>query len=538
MTQADPPPEEIELKLTLTPEALARLPRTALVRSLKTDRPRRRQLASTYYDTPSLVLQRHGMALRVRHDGDGYVQTLKAPLTLPRNPDNGAGQGGDGAGRTGLQHLREYEAPLDGAAVPDLSLIADDELQAFFARENVARELEPVFTTEFERQLLPLALADAEIELALDRGRIVSGEAAQELCEAELELKRGQPGRLYELAMLLRRRSSFRLEQASKAERGYRLYAGTWPQPRKAEKPRVSSEMAAATAFEVLARPCLRQMRANEQPVLDGTDPEGVHQMRVAIRRLRALVTAFKPLFAAEPYDTLRGELKWLQNRLGPARDWDVFLLETLAPLRQRLPSEDSLQALETAARALREEAYATARETVLSDRYTDLLLRLQLWLEEGGWRRTPGPGETDPGARPVAAFARDILDSRAKKLKKLGRKHAELSETQLHELRIRGKKLRYAAEFFAGAFAKKSAKDYLARLEAIQDRLGALNDAATGQRLLDQLDRRLRAEGADTVAASATGIVLGWQACRMDRELAAFDGTWTKFAKAKAFWR
>ncbi len=538
MIRAGATPEEIELKLALTPEALARLPRTALVRSLKTDRPRRRQLASTYYDTPSLVLQRHGMALRVRHDGDAYVQTLKAPLTLPKNPDDGAGQGGDAAGRDGLQHLREYEAPLDGATTPDLSLIADDELQAFFARENVAQELEPVFVTEFERQILPLALADAEVELALDRGRIVSGEAVRDLCEAELELKRGRPGRLYELAMLLHRRTPFRLEQESKAERGYHLYTGARPAPQKAKKPRMAPEMSAAAAFELLARVCLRQMRANEQPVLDGTDPEGVHQMRVAIRRLRALVTAFKPLFAAEPYETLRGELKWLQNRLGPARDWDVFLLETLAPLRRRLPSEDSLDALETAARALREEAYATARETVLADRYTDLLLRLQLWLEEGGWQRSPEPGEADPGGRPVADFGREVLEKRAKKLKKLGRKHAELSEAKLHELRIRGKKLRYAAEFFAGAFAKKTAKAYLARLEAIQDRLGALNDAATGQRLLDQLDRRLRTEAGEAVAAGATGIVLGWQACRMDRDLAAFDGTWKKFVKAKAFWR
>lgn len=526
-------PQEIELKLKLTPDALKRLPRTAIVRSLKASRGARKHLASTYYDTPSLVLQRHGIALRVRHDGSGHVQTLKAPLNGPAKADNGAGTGG------GLQHLREYEAPLNGTTEPDLSLIDDAELQAFFEREKVAQELEPVFTTEFDRETLPLALADSRVELAMDRGRLVSGEHTAELCEAELELKSGKPGRLYELAMMLHRRTSFQLERESKAARGYRLYTGTGETPRKANKPSLSANMSAAAAFELHARACLWQMRANEQPVVDGKDPEGVHQFRVGVRRLRALVNAFAPLIAPEPYEILRRELKWLQNRLGPARDWDVFLNQTLARLRNRLPGEDGLERLEAAARGLRDEAYKTAHDTVLSDRYTDLLLRLQLWMDDGGWRAAPGPGETDLGAQPVAEYAKGVLDKRAKKMKKLGRRRDELSETELHELRIRGKKLRYAAEFFAGAFPKKHAKAYLSALEDIQDRLGALNDAATGQRLLDQLEPRVAAAegGSDAVAAGATGIVQGWQAARIDTELAAFAKTWKQFSKTKPFW-
>jgi CHAD domain-containing protein len=306
--------------------------------------------------------------------------------------------------------------------------------------------------------------------------------------------------------------------------------------------------MRVADAFTRQARACVWQIRANEAAVLDGREPEGVHQMRVALRRLRALVTAYKSVFAEHPYTLLREECRWLQRQLGPAREWDVFLEETIQPLRHRLPSEDSLEHLETEARAIRAEAYEQARTAVRDGRYADLLLRLELWLAEGGWRKAAVPGETDVGDQPVEPFARAILTKRAKTVTKLGKRHETLSEGDLHRLRIQGKKLRYAAEFFAGLFPKKPTKRYLKALEEIQDRLGAVNDAATGQRLLDDLDRRLtnrksangggRPGGGEALAANATGIVLGWQTAQMDRELKAFHATWDAFAAAKPFWK
>ena len=267
--------------------------------------------------------------------------------------------------------------------------------------------------------------------------------------------------------------------------------------------------------------------------------------MRVGLRRLRALVSVYKSVFAQEPYRVLCTELRWLQQQLGPAREWDVFLEETLQPLRNRLPSEDSLEALEREAQGLRREGYERARTAVTDPRTAELLLRLELWLAEGGWRASAVPGQGDQGDAPVEPFARATLAKRAKKVTKLGRRHETLSDGELHRLRIQCKKLRYASEFFAGLFPKKSTKRYLKTLEAIQDRLGAVNDAATGQRLLDELDRRLvrqaRTDGqasGEALAANATGIVLGWQAALMDRELKAFHATWDEFADQKPFWK
>jgi inorganic triphosphatase YgiF len=524
--------EEIELKLATDAQALQRLPRTALLRSLRSDRVSQKKLASTYYDTPELALRARGIALRVRNDGARYVQTLKAPL-LDHN--------GKVRANGGLQHLREFEAELE-APDPDLGLIADPALQAFFSEAGIAQDLEPVFSTDIDRQIVPLEFADSRVELALDSGRISANGTDLPVCEAELELKSGRSGHLYELAMMLHRKVPFRLEQDSKAARGYKLYSETVPKPHKAEKPTLSPDMTVAQAFETQARACLWQMRANEAAVLDGRDPEGVHQMRVAIRRLRALVSAFKDVFNAEASDFLRGELRWMQQQLGPARDWDVFLEETYAPLRKRLPSAESLGRLESQAEAIRAEAYDQARKAVHDDRYTELLLRLQLWLHTGGWRLAVPPGESDPAQAPVAGFARATLDKRAKKFVKLGNKYKSLTEPDLHEIRIRGKKLRYASEFFAGVFKKKNTRAYLKALEAIQDRLGAINDAATGQLLLDQVERRMTKGGKDAAAkvdaANATGLVQGWQVALIDRELRDFEAVWKDFRKVKPFWK
>ena len=529
MTQQRPQ-EEIELKLVMDKDALARLPRTALLRSLKSGRISEKSLASTYYDTPALFLKQHGMALRVRHDGSQYVQTLKAPLM---NADGTARADG------GLQHLREFEVTLEAAA-PDLSRIEDPAIQAWLTREGVAEELEPVFTTDIARQVMPLGFADSAVELAMDTGHILANGDETSVAEAELELKSGRPDHLYELAMMLHRKFSFRVGQESKAARGYGLYSGHVPKPQKAAKPKLSADMTAAQAFERQARACLWQMRANEAPVLDGRDPEGVHQMRVGIRRLRALVTTFKAAFNDEAFAFLRGELRWMQQQLGSARDWDVFLEETYTPLRRHLPSAESLACLETEAEALRAAAYDKARAAVHHDRYTALLLRLQLWLDNGGWRRGGSPDMPDPGERPLTAFAKQVLDKRAKSLKKLGKRYHHLSEPELHEMRIAGKKLRYASEFMNGVFSKKAQKTYLNRLEAIQDRLGAINDAATGQELLDQIVHRVAKADTQTRLAigNATGLVQGWQVARIDHELSAFESTWAAFRKVKPFWK
>jgi inorganic triphosphatase YgiF len=512
--------EEVELKLEIAPDAIGRLRRNPLVRSLATRRGQTKRLRTVYFDTPALLLSQQGMALRVRHDGRRRIQTLKQPVIGP----------------AGLQASRELECEIAGEA-PDLSRIEDAPLQAFFAANNVGTALAPIFETRIERRIWPLHMFDSTIELALDVGEIRSGERSQPICEAELELRSGRRGRLFELALALHDALPVRLGHHTKAARGYRLFTAADVTPVRAAPVRLDPAMSAGEAFAEIARSCLDQLRGNEACTRRGEDPEGIHQMRVAVRRFRSLAAAARPLFDESVHALLSDELRWLQQQLGPARDWDVFVAETLAPMAERLPDELALEVLRREAVGLRDAARRVAVAALDDPRYTTLLLHVGLWLEAGSWARAGADGAPSPASQPVAPFAAAILQKHHRRMRKQGGRHAELSEPELHRLRIIGKKLRYNAEFFRDLFPKRGRRPYLEQLTMIQETLGSLNDAAVGRGLIRQLEERL-AERAPALAGRAIGLVLGWQAARVAHDLGRIGGVWDGFVELSPFWK
>ncbi len=512
------PSNEIELKLAVPQEKVARLRRSPLLRSLARGRAASQRLKSVYFDTPDLKLQRHGLALRIREVGAKRIQTLKVPAPTA----------------AGLQSYREFEADLE-ADRPDLSLIGDEGLQDFFRTNAIAADLVPVFETEFDRRVVPLRMIDTDVELAVDVGEIKSGARRMALCEAELELQSGRPGRLFELALALHGTIPLTLEQRTKAARGYSLFVDTVPTPVRARPVELDPSVRGRDAFVDIARNCIGQVRGNEICVDHGEDPEGVHQMRVGVRRLRSLVGAYRPYLAADVHAFLSGELRWLQQQLAPARDWDVFVTETVLPLRGRLPDDLALEALRRESEALRRSAYEQARGTLADPRYTELVLRLELLLDAGGWS-APDLGEGRLLDRPAGEFAAELLQRRHKRLRKLGGKHGDLSESGLHKVRLLGKKLRYHGEFFRSLYPRKPTRRYLAALTEIQEPLGSLNDAVVTRHLLSELEQRL-GENAPALATRAVGIVIGWQAARIERDLGHFRAVWESFVEQKPFW-
>ena len=513
--------DEVELKLALTPEDLKRLRRHPLVRSLARGRARTRKLVSVYYDTPERSLQRQGMALRVRHIGQRRVQTLKAVAE---------------GGLRSLKHYREYEAELEGEQ-PDLGLIDDEGLQAQLLADGVADKLAPVFTTTFQRASIPLRFADSDLELALDQGEITAGDSQLPICEAELELVSGRSTRIYELALALGERVTFNLERRTKASRGYSLGEKVALKSVKANEASLKPDMTARSAFELAARSCLTQICANEPVVLAAGDIEGVHQLRVGVRRLRAVLAAFAPIIRPDALDYLRSELRWLQQCLGAAREWDVFIDETLEPLKRRWTEATGMAELTLAAQSMRDEAYRQAAASLRSQRYTELLLRTDLWLEDGGWAAETLPGDEPLGEMPVSKFARQTLDKRDRRLRKLSKKHASLTETEMHGVRLLAKKKRYCLEFFGSLYRRKLVRETLESLKAIQNKLGTYNDAVVGARLLDEIAEAMGDEASqDLLTASAA--VRGWQSATMDRDINDFRAAWAEYETGPRFWR
>jgi inorganic triphosphatase YgiF len=374
------------------------------------------------------------------------------------------------------------------------------------------------------------------VEAALDLGTIESNGASLPIAEIELELLGGSPDALYALALELDALAPLHVETRSKSARGYALAAGTPPTSRKAGPMAFAADATVDDAIQTVLRDCADHWCANEAAAYDGRDPEGVHQMRVAIRRLRSAFALFKNVLDPAVRASLSGGAKAIVSRLGSARDWDVFLSNLLAPVAGARPGDPELGALEAAAQAARAQGYAEARAAIDAPSYTRYLLELCAWIEARGWREAPGERARAWLERSAGDFAAHVLDRRRRKALKLGERFGELSAAQRHRLRIALKKLRYASEFFAALYAKKRTKAYLAARKDLQDRLGHLNDVAVAEQLIDALVGQAAPAAAELRVAG--GLVVGWHARGVAELEPATAQAWREFAERAGFWR
>jgi inorganic triphosphatase YgiF len=519
---------EIELKLLVAPDDLARIDRHPAVRALRRGGARRQTLETVYYDTPDGALARAGVALRLRHDGKRWVQTLK----------------GGGHAAAGLHAREEIEWDLVGSTL-NVGLLDDTPYAELFARRKVRGRLQPVFTTGFERKVRTLAFPDGTTaELALDRGAIRAGDEEAPIREAEIELKGGDPARLFALAREIARDVPVQLGHATKAERGYALGHGPAP-PQKARVVRLDPAMTAGAALRAIASACIAQMQANEHGLHAGRDPEYLHQLRVGLRRLRSCLSLVALATSKEAVAPLADELRWLGGALGPARDWDVFMTETFPPLARRFGAAAGLASFRACAARVRRAHDAAARDAVGSPRYTALLLALgEAFARDDlpGFPRPAAPagaGGQAPSPQPIGvdarveAFAAFVLGKRDRRVRKRGGDVPTATPEVRHQVRIAAKKLRYAAEFFASLYPAKRVARYVDALEDLQDILGALNDAAVVDRLLSEV-----AGSGRPVAAGVDGLVRGWVAAVAQHELARFKRAWRAFEDAKPYWK
>jgi triphosphatase len=321
-----------------------------------------------------------------------------------------------------------------------------------------------------------ISRSGSRIELALDKGRIASGDAEIPICEIELELKRGKPAHLIALARRLATIAPVQLSFISKAERGERLAKGKWGKSQRASTPALDGSMSALTAFLMIGRICLHDFMLNE-PALAGKDAvEGVHQARIAIRRLRAAFSLFSPLIAHPKFEGLGRELKFLADLLGAARDHDVLATDFAVDPKSKLGREIAQR---------REKAHQALAAGLATARMRLFRVDLAVWLDETNW--------TAPQARPLSAgvrkVARNRLAQRLKKLIKRARNLDKLDDHERHRVRIAAKKLRYMCEFFetllSGKKDKRRFDRLLAKLEKMQDGLGALQDEVTFSKLV-----------------------------------------------------
>jgi inorganic triphosphatase YgiF len=427
------------------------------------------------------------MSLRVRRSGrSAPVMTLKWPV----DPGEGAFARG------------EIEMPVPKLQ-PDLSLLQGEIAERLRALVG-DRTLAPIYETRVWRITRLIGHGAARIEVAFDEGVILVGERSAPLCEVELELKAGPTRDLYEFAAKLAESLPLVVDIVSKAERAHYFACAEAPVPVKARPVELPGEVLDEAIARIIASACAHFV-ANWAPLRGGDDPEAIHQMRVALRRLA--------------------------TALGPARDCDALreLVET-GP-HEHFGETQDFSTLLDAIEARRSEAYAEARALLADSRPTIFLMKLSAYVARRGWREALSGENLGILSEPVDIFAAQALERLYRRVLKRGKNLASLPDDARHQTRIALKNLRYGAEFFAPCFADaRDPASFVKAAAQLQGLLGAHNDAASADHFLSQ--------NLETEAARAAGLVTGWYA----RGAVIADGklakAWKNFKRIKPFWR
>ena len=506
---------EAELKLLAEPEAVTKLTEAAALVARPHNKGTVRVLNTVYYDTAGCTLYRSGVVLRVRQSGKRFVQAVRMLAEAPNEP---------------LRH-REWETSV-ASPMPDFQALLP--LISMGLQDVLSRDpLQPVFSIEVRRHVRTLALPDAIVEATFDAGMLRAGASSTPVADIRLKLQQGSAAALHEFALLLSDHAAVRPDIGSKTQRGFELAMQTAPAVHTLRQPLPNGDLSLDDALAAILQSALQQLLANQAAARDGRDPEGVHQLRIALRRLRCAFALMRPLARSQALDELRGDAKWLLSGLGAARNWDVFLTQVLAEVAQGC-AIDGFDLLRELAEKSRQTGYATARALLAERRAGRFALALGAWIERRGWQSEVAEDSRAELAEPALAFAARTLAKQHGRVLKRGRHFKRLALEARHDLRLAVKKLRYTADFFLPLLGEPgTAKRYARRLSRLQERLGRYNDAGTTRALLSEL----AVDGLPPAARQALGAVLGWQACRLVGVEAEVREAWRDFRDVALPW-
>jgi CHAD domain-containing protein len=274
-------------------------------------------------------------------------------------------------------------------------------------------------------------------------------------------------------------------------------------------------------ALRLIVAKCHADLVKYRAVVLTSRRPVGIHQTRVALRRLRAAFGLFKSTVDGPVVRALSAEAKGLAGECGPARDLHVFMTESV---------ENIPPTVKRIANRLMQTHFERARTALAGARFKNFNSQLEAFIAlppaETHWR--------------LDSFARRLLTDRHAKVLKRGRKLHTLDAERLHRLRIAIKKLRYAADFLqpafaASALAREQAKAYIGTTTRLQGALGALNDREMAQHMLSDLAMAARPNEDVASALKALGKQASGGEKRRRRKL---EEAWKTFSKAECFWQ
>lgn len=502
------PQTEREIKLVFEPGAKDELLRHCAFASATRAREPRLEV-TTYFDTDDFALRNHGYALRIRKRNRRYVQTLKKVAADGHAID--------------ARSEWEWKIPEHRLQFSPLGEIlgADPRLNGEY------RGAKPRFVTQVRRQTFDIPLDGAEIEAALDEGVVQAGDGDERISELELEVKNGSMAPAYRLALDLLEHNAMRLGVESKADRGFRLLTH---ESARSIKSRAAPLPPNATLGETLictADAALRDFITNVSAAHDG-NAEGIHQLRVALRRLRTALVFYAPCLERCARRQFSDAIRDLGLVFGAARDWDVFVEETLEAAKADGVREDWIKVFAEEAAARRDASHRAVRERLDSKAPAELVIGMQSWIRGREWAGL----RVDAGSECIDQIMPELFDRLSRKVERRGRKVERLSPAELHPLRKSLKKLRYSSESASKLYGEKPVKRYAKRCKNLQSLLGAINDAQVTARLAQDI-----APAHSAAWAPAAGALHEWNARRMKAACRKLPKAWRRLQQAPKFW-
>jgi CHAD domain-containing protein len=417
-------------------------------------------------------------------------------------------------------------------------LVIDSALPQNF-RKLTSADLQPVFEVDIKRETRRLTSDHTDIEVSLDNGAVIAGGQREPVHEIELELVAGSIKGLFAEAQRISEAADGRLHLRTKADLGYALRESGHRHWSRASKLYLTSKMTAGDSFRLIMLNSFSHLTANDDCARLNLHIEGVHQCRIALRRLRSAFKIYRPLLRRKCIEPIEGAVRSLGTILGAARDLDVLQTELLDPAIEALDDAEDLAPLLASLAIKKAEAYQQVSRALVSPDYRRLLVDLceLAYSEDLGKVREDAP-RLDQS---LEEFAASALSKGHDKLLERGNGFEGLSKSGRHEVRIALKRLRYALDFFGNVFDGESKKKFIKRLARLQDDLGRMNDVAVAERMLAQLVEIASSAGAPNTSQGqlsfAAGGILGWhrrRAAEIDIELVK---DWNTFVRSKPFW-
>lgn len=491
-------------------ERLLRVPPLAFLQAEAAECP----VEAVFFDTRRSLLRKAGLSLCLEHRDGTWTQLLLAD---------------DGTWNRAARELRRDD--VDG---PEPRADVLSEVPGFPAKA-AEKPMQPICRLDLLRQemILP-GDTGGTIGVVIESGSLAAGKATDTVSDVVLSAGAGTTdGELCRLALALHRLEPLAVETRGLGERARILADGKPPPWSKAGTVPLDPATTLDAGIAAILGQCFEQWMSNEDAARDGSDIEGVHQMRVAMRRLRAAFVFLAPWLEGDAVAAFDREVKWMARKLGAVRDLDVLLADTLAPISKARGKDRDLKALRRAIADAQAQAHEDLTAALATPRYTALVLELGGWIADRGWRAGSSPDWEEP----VGSATRTALEAVYGQVLETGGDFVSLDSEARHELRLEIKRLRYALQFVGGAFGDRAAP-WARPLSALQDGLGAANDAVVAETLIAAvIAAGRRKAGQERRLLRAGGMVTGWWLARAELREEALRDLWSAFAALEPFW-